>query len=97
MATVYTEGLYPVSSAYPEKPQYKDVYIWAIEILQRAHIFKANCCLKVHNAHLKLALPISGQVDLLSLIRMLRPDSLSPWYYLVPNKFLWKNLKFSKD
>ena len=30
------------------------------EILQRAHIFKANCCLKVDNAHLKLASPISG-------------------------------------
>ena len=28
----------------------------------RAHILKANCCSKVHNTHLKLALPISGYV-----------------------------------
>ena len=42
------------------KPQYKDVYRRTIEILQRPHIFKINCCLKVHNAHLKLASPISG-------------------------------------
>ena len=27
---------------------------------QRARIFMGNCCLKVHNAHLKLASPISG-------------------------------------
>ena len=26
--------------------------------------FKANCCLKVYNVHLKLALPISGQIHL---------------------------------
>ena len=31
-----------------------------IEIPKRAHIFKANCCLFIHNAHLKLALPILG-------------------------------------
>ena len=41
-------------------PQYKDVYRRTIEILQRAHIFKVNCCFKVHNANLKLASPISG-------------------------------------
>ena len=35
------------------KVQYKDVYRRTIEILQRARIFKANCCLKVHNAYLK--------------------------------------------
>ena len=29
-------------------------------MLQRAHIFNANYCLQVHNAHLKLALPILG-------------------------------------
>ena len=40
------------------KPQYKDVFWRSKEILQRARIFKANCCLKVHNAH--LASPISG-------------------------------------
>ena len=32
----------------------------AVEILQRAQIFKANYCLKVHNAHVKLVSPISG-------------------------------------
>ena len=31
-----------------------------IEILQRTHIFKANWCLKIHNAHLELVSPISG-------------------------------------
>ena len=41
------------------KTQYNDVYTRTIEILQRPHICKANCCLKVHNAHLKLAQPIS--------------------------------------
>ena len=39
---------------------YKDVYRRTIEIPQRTHISKANCCVKVHNVHLKLALPISG-------------------------------------
>ena len=29
-------------------------------MLQRARIFKVNCCLKVHNAHLNLASPILG-------------------------------------
>ena len=33
-----------------------------MEIPQRTHIFKINCCLKVHNAHLKLASSISGYV-----------------------------------
>ena len=27
---------------------------------QRARLLKANCCLKVHNAHLELTSPISG-------------------------------------
>ena len=27
---------------------------------QRARTFKVNCCLNVHNAHLKLLSPISG-------------------------------------
>ena len=42
------------------KAQYKDVYRKTIEILQRDCIFKTNCCLRIHNAHLKLASPISG-------------------------------------
>ena len=33
------------------EPQYKDVYRRTKETPQRALIFKANCCLKVHNAH----------------------------------------------
>ena len=41
-------------------PHYKDVYRRTIEMPQRAHAFKVNCCLKVHNEHLKLLLPISG-------------------------------------
>ena len=45
------------SAVYPE-----DICSRTIEILQRALIFKANqyCCLKVKNAPLKLAAPISG-------------------------------------
>ena len=39
---------------------YKDVCRRTIEMLQRAHILKVNCCLKVHNARLKLASQISG-------------------------------------
>ena len=42
------------------KPKYKYVYRRTIEILQRARLFKANCCSKVHKAYLKLSLPISG-------------------------------------
>ena len=38
--------------------QYKDVYKKTIQIPQCTH--KANYCLKVHNVHLKLALPIPG-------------------------------------
>ena len=33
-----------------------------IEMPQRARTLKVNCCLKVHNAHLKLLSPISGYV-----------------------------------
>ena len=40
--------------------QYKDVVRRTIEIPQRALIFEAHYCLKVHNAHLKLASPILG-------------------------------------
>ena len=46
--------------------QYNDVYT-TIEIPQRARMLKANGCLKVHNIHLKLALPISGKVFSVSL------------------------------
>ena len=42
------------------KPQYKDVYRRRIEFQQCTHIFQTNCCLKVHNAPLKLATSISG-------------------------------------
>ena len=42
------------------KPQYKDVYRRTIETPQRAGTFKVNCCLKVHNAHLKLQATITN-------------------------------------
>ena len=42
------------------KPQYKDVYRRTIGIPQRTRISTVDCCLKDHNAHLKLASPISG-------------------------------------
>ena len=38
----------------------KDVCKRTIEILKSARIFKVNCCLKVHNAHLNLVSPIPG-------------------------------------
>ena len=38
----------------------KTIYDRTIEIPQRTRIFKADCCLEVHNVHLKLALTISG-------------------------------------
>ena len=40
--------------------QYKDVHKKTIEFRLRAPIFQAICCLNADNAHLKLALPISG-------------------------------------
>ena len=43
------------------KPQYKDVCRRTIEIPQHARLLKVNYCLKVHTAHQKLLLPISGQ------------------------------------
>ena len=33
------------------KPQYEDVYRRTIEMPQRAHLLKVNCCLKIHNVH----------------------------------------------
>ena len=36
------------------------IYRRTIELLQWTRICKVNCCLKVHNAQLKLASPISG-------------------------------------
>ena len=42
------------------KPQYKDVYRRTIEMPERARTFQIICCLRVHNAHLKLLSPISG-------------------------------------
>ena len=37
------------------KVQYKDVCRRTVRIVQRSH-FKVNCCLKLHHAHIKLAL-----------------------------------------
>ena len=62
-----SEGLFtcnvfnPLFSPYPEIYSTKtNVYVRRIEILQGTRIFKAIYCIKVHNAPLKLALPISG-------------------------------------
>ena len=49
---------YTGKETYPERRSTVDRR--TIEILQRARIFQSNCCLKVHNAHSKLASPISG-------------------------------------
>ena len=48
------------SKIVSRKPGHKDVCRRTIEMLQRTRIFKVNCFLKVHHAHLKLASPISG-------------------------------------
>ena len=53
---VNVQGLKTIS----QKAQYKDVYRRTIVNPQRACIVKANYSLKVQNAHLKLASPISG-------------------------------------
>ena len=52
--------LSPFPHFVSRKPQYKDIYWRTIEMPQRARAFQVNCCLKVHNAHLKLLSPISG-------------------------------------
>ena len=45
------------------KGQCRDVYGRTIEMQQRTRIFKAKCCLKVHNVHLNLASPFSGSSE----------------------------------
>ena len=45
-----------------QKPQHKDVHRRTIDMLQHSGIFEVNYCLKVHDAHLQLALPILGYV-----------------------------------
>ena len=42
------------------KAQYKNVFRRTIEILRRAGFFKANCCLKVYNAHFKVSIANFG-------------------------------------
>ena len=42
------------SGLVSREAKYKDIYGRTAEIPQCAHIFKANCCLKVYNAHLNL-------------------------------------------
>ena len=54
---VYATPLF--CSSISRKPQYKNLYRRTIEMSQRARTFQVNCCLKVHNAHLKLLSPIS--------------------------------------
>ena len=44
---------------------------------QRARIFQVNCCLKVHNAHLKLLSPISEMFIYLSLQKLISHDYAS--------------------
>ena len=50
-----------LKNTYPDrKAQYKEVYSRTIEILQRGSILKSNCCLKIHNAHLKVSIANIG-------------------------------------
>ena len=57
----FSDASYNVT-AYPESPlhMYDDINRRTIEIPQHACIFKANYCLKVHNAPLILVSSISG-------------------------------------
>ena len=47
------------SGSYPENSLKEDVNTRTKQILQRTGILKVNHCLKAHNVHFKLALPIS--------------------------------------
>ena len=48
-----------------------------IEILQRTQIFKVICCLKVHNAHVKLTLQILGS-DSDSQVNIFKSGRIQP-------------------
>ena len=52
--------VFSVNVSVSQKSQYKDVNRRTKEILQRAPIFKANYCLKVRNAHLKVSIANFG-------------------------------------
>ena len=47
------------TTSYPESHITK-MFRGSIELLQRAQILKVNCCLKVHNARVNSASPMSG-------------------------------------
>ena len=67
------------------KVQYTDVYTRAIEIPQRAHIFKANCCLKVHYA------PGGAEIDVFLKLHETPLDLLLEFL-----QFFTSIIKFSK-
>ena len=50
--------------------QYKDIY--------KRTIFKTNCCLRIHNAFLKLASPISDKIHAELLVILLDQDPPPP-------------------
>ena len=77
-----------------QKSQYKDVQSRTIESLQCACIFKVGCCLKVHNAPLKLASPISGCYSLVVILGWFIMDCCGflQKYHLKSHVFLyWTN------
>ena len=45
----------------PQHYEIRSVSARAVRILLECILVKANCCLKIHNVHLKLTPPISGQ------------------------------------
>ena len=55
--------LVPHQHGASRKPQYKDAYRRTIEILQRTHTFKVNCCLKIFKNKLEDISPDCGATD----------------------------------
>ena len=63
-----------ISVTYPGK---RNTKARTIEFPKCAHIFKVNCCLKVHNAHFKIASPIRDKPFRTSVMTCSTRDSKS--------------------
>ena len=64
-------------STYPESNGTKIFTGARLEIPQRTRIFKVNCCLKVHNAPLKVFSPILGKAALIETIDSIQNGAAS--------------------
>ena len=74
-----------------------EVFLVIIRIFECARIFKANCCLKIHDAPLKLPSPISGflansiQTYLKKIVKVIS-DKNSFHIYVMPTRRLEVNV-----